>query len=42
MKKVVLVGNPNSGKSSIFNMITGENQYIGNWAGVTIEKKKDI
>ena len=40
MKNVALIGNPNSGKSSIFNLLTNENQYVGNWAGVTIEKKE--
>ncbi len=36
---VALVGNPNSGKSTLFNLLTGLNQYIGNWPGVTVEKK---
>ena len=40
MKNVVLIGNPNSGKSSIFNILTNGNQYVGNWAGVTIERKE--
>ena len=40
MKNVALIGNPNSGKSSIFNLLTNENQYVGNWAVVTIEKKE--
>ena len=40
MKNIALIGNPNSGKSSIFNLLTNENQYVGNWAGVTIEKKE--
>ncbi len=34
-----LVGNPNSGKTTLFNALTGSNQYVGNWPGVTIEKK---
>ncbi|MEY8445452.1 ferrous iron transport protein B [Enterococcus ratti] len=38
--KVALVGNPNSGKSSLFNVLTGANQYVGNWPGVTVEKKE--
>ncbi|EOH88773.1 hypothetical protein EVI01_19920 [Enterococcus villorum] len=38
--KVALVGNPNSGKSSLFNALTGANQYVGNWPGVTVEKKE--
>lgn len=37
--KVALVGNPNSGKTSLFNDLTGSNQYVGNWPGVTVEKK---
>ncbi len=37
--KVGLCGNPNSGKSCIFNELTGGNQHVGNWAGVTVEKK---
>lgn len=39
MKKIALVGKPNSGKSSLFNLLTGLNQKIGNYAGVTVEKK---
>ena len=38
--KVALIGNPNSGKTSLFNKLTGLNQKIGNWPGVTIEKKE--
>lgn len=38
--KVALVGNPNSGKTSLFNALTGANQYVGNWPGVTVEKKR--
>ena len=38
--KVALIGNPNSGKTSLFNKLTGANQKIGNWPGVTIEKKE--
>lgn len=37
--KIALVGNPNSGKTSLFNRLTGSNQYVGNWPGVTVEKK---
>lgn len=39
MKKIVLVGNPNSGKTTVFNGLTGSNQSVGNWPGVTVEKK---
>ncbi|MDR0946293.1 MAG: ferrous iron transport protein B [Ruminococcus sp.] len=41
MKKIniALAGNPNSGKTTVFNALTGGNQYVGNWAGVTVEKK---
>ncbi len=37
--KIALVGNPNSGKTTLFNELTGSNQYVGNWPGVTVEKK---
>lgn len=37
--KVALVGNQNSGKTTLFNLLTGTNQKIGNWPGVTIERK---
>ncbi|BED91733.1 MAG: ferrous iron transport protein B [Candidatus Improbicoccus pseudotrichonymphae] len=40
MIKVALVGNPNTGKSTLFNYLTGDAQYIGNWPGVTVERKK--
>lgn len=39
MKKIALVGNPNSGKSSVFNQLTGLNQHVGNYPGVTVDKK---
>ena len=38
--KVALAGNPNSGKTSIFNMLTGAHQHVGNYPGVTVEKKE--
>ncbi len=37
--KIALAGNPNCGKTSLFNELTGANQYVGNWPGVTVEKK---
>ena len=40
MINVALLGNPNVGKTTIFNLLTGSNQYVGNWPGVTIEKKE--
>ncbi len=38
--KIALAGNPNSGKTTLFNLLTGSNQYVGNWPGVTIERKE--
>ena len=37
---IALAGNPNSGKTTTFNALTGSNQYVGNWPGVTVEKKE--
>ncbi len=37
--KIALAGNPNSGKTTLFNGLTGSNQYVGNWPGVTVEEK---
>ena len=37
---VALAGNPNSGKTTLFNVLTGTNQFVGNWPGVTVEKKE--
>ncbi len=38
--KIAIAGNPNCGKTTMFNMLTGSNQYVGNWPGVTVEKKE--
>lgn len=38
--KIAIAGNPNCGKTTLFNLLTGSNQYVGNWPGVTVEKKE--
>ena len=40
MTEIALLGNPNSGKTSLFNQLTGSYEYVGNWNGVTVEKKR--
>ena len=40
MKTIGLIGNPNCGKTTVFNGLTGSHQHIGNWPGVTVEKKE--
>lgn len=38
--RIALTGNPNSGKTTMFNALTGRNEKVGNWAGVTVERKE--
>ena len=40
--RIALTGNPNSGKTTMFNALTGRNERVGNWAGVTVEKKEHL
>lgn len=42
MSQLALIGNPNSGKTTLFNALTGSNQHIGNWPGVTVERKSGV
>ena len=42
MKKIVLVGNPNCGKTTLFNKLTASREYVGNWSGVTVAEKKSV
>ena len=37
---IALAGNPNCGKTTLYNLLTGSAQYVGNWPGVTVEKKE--
>ena len=39
MRTLAIIGNPNSGKTTLFNRLTGSNQHVGNWPGVTVDRK---
>lgn len=40
--RIALAGNPNSGKTTMYNLLTGSNEHVGNWAGVTVDKEKAL
>ena len=40
--KIALAGNPNSGKTTMYNALTGKSEQVGNWAGVTVDKRESI
>ena len=40
--RIALTGNPNSGKTTMYNALTGRNEKVGNWAGVTVERKESL
>ena len=42
MYKIALAGNPNSGKTTLFNVLTGSTAHVGNWPGVTVDKKEGV
>ena len=40
--RIAFAGNPNSGKTTMYNVVTGRNEHVGNWAGVTVDKRKRL
>ena len=40
--RIALAGNPNSGKTTMYNALTGKNEHVGNWAGVTVDKRENL